>query len=110
MERETAIPMVNRLVALANTKTASKAESDPWTAHARVLQRICNGIAARVQKGDSANRAINKVARRWAGKTLKSGRPARLSEGTVRRVWFKFKKSGPEALKLGYVGNGKVPD
>ena len=72
---------------------------------AKKLQRSCRTIKAAIQHGEKIGRVIRRLSRRHNGRCFKCD-PARqlaLTEGTLRRMWDKWKVSeNPTAFRLNY--------
>lgn len=71
---------------------------------ARILQRICESVEDRRARGMSLHKALRRPAWAWKSKTYKSGKPVRLTEGTLARLYYAWRANGrtPEAFALGY--------
>ena len=72
------------------------------TERVRVLHLICRTIAARVQQGQGATTQFAPLARRWAGKRFicDGSTLMKLSNGTIRRAWYRWVRGGREAAAL----------
>jgi hypothetical protein len=70
----------------------------------RVLQRICETIARRVQKGSNVTREARRAAKRWAGKAYKSDPARRFKASGVRLrvLYYAWRRCGQEGLRMGY--------
>ena len=71
-----------------------------------LLTRLCGYIQSQSAKGFPIRKLIARHSRRWNGKTFKSGKPIRLSEMSLRRAFYRWRKSqGVTPFKLGYKGS-----
>jgi hypothetical protein len=76
----------------------------------RLLQKACASVSREVQKGRSVRSAITKVSRRYAGRRLGERKWLHCSEGSLERIWFRWRKAGctPEAFRLHYRPGRKI--
>lgn len=79
---------------------------------ARLVLAICLHIQARTLAGHSEAREIRRAAKRWNGRPYRKSpdRKLRLSEPTLTRLFYGWKKRGTDALVLNYkAGTPKMP-
>jgi hypothetical protein len=80
----------------------------------RVLRRICETIARRVQGGSNVTREARRAAKRWNGKAAYKSDPARRFKASVvrlRTIYYAWRRCGPDGLRLGYkaMAGSRVP-
>lgn len=112
MNSAAVIPYGRGLVSLANTRevvAASRVGGFEWERF-KILQGQCTLIERRVQGGSTIEAELERVSRRWDGKTLRSGKTLKLSRATMRRIYFEWKRRGDAAFHRDYKGpQSKVP-
>lgn len=69
---------------------------------AKILERICQAIARRVQKGEKLKSSIARFVRQWDQKPLPSGASLRLSAPTLIRLYYRWRKTGAAAFSRNY--------
>jgi hypothetical protein len=60
---------------------------------AAALHRICKSITLRLRRGWTLERAIRRLARKHAGRTLRNGTRLRLHPATLLRLWHRWKSN-----------------
>jgi hypothetical protein len=77
----------------------------PWQKErANRLHRICAAIERKRHEGQTLHEALLYPVRTWNGQDLNTGKPFRLSRGTLTRLFYHWQKSGrcAECFRLGY--------
>ncbi|MDD5678562.1 MAG: hypothetical protein PHW60_11315 [Kiritimatiellae bacterium] len=75
-----------------------------WQGQRRILLELaCNQIPVLTQAGIPITEAFRRVARKYSGRSLGHGRRLRLSEPTLRRLWYVWhKRQTARAFDLHY--------